>query len=112
MAELLAAHGRLSAEGGAALGGGSPKEIEDAQKAERAKLDAERAEMERRNRLVAEEQQKIARAQEAERQRLSDLRDEGLQMNFDKKRKGFVYNGFLKSGQLNLPIEESQRALP
>jgi hypothetical protein len=36
------------------------------------------------------------------RQRLSDLREEGLVMNWDRKRHGFIYEGFQETGQLVL----------
>jgi hypothetical protein len=39
---------------------------------------------------------------QSHRQRLSDLRAQGLWMDFDKKKKGYVYEGFHASGQLTL----------
>ena len=36
------------------------------------------------------------------RQRLSDLRDQGLWMDFDRTKKGFMYNGFQADKQLPL----------
>lgn len=39
------------------------------------------------------------------RQRLSDLRAEGLVMDFSKSEKGFTYEGFNVTPQLNLQFE-------
>lgn len=49
------------------------KEIEDAQKAAQAKLDAERAELDRQRQAMAAEQERVAKAQEVERQRLERI---------------------------------------
>jgi len=39
------------------------------------------------------------------RQRIHDLRKDGLVMDYDKARKGYIYGGFLQSGQLNLSLD-------
>ena len=39
---------------------------------------------------------------QSHRQRLSDLRDQGLWMDFDRTTKGFMYNGFSVDKQLPL----------
>jgi hypothetical protein len=48
------------------------------------------------------EQMELLGLQHSWRQRLFELREEGLLMSYSRKLKGFPYGGWIKSGQLNL----------